>query len=155
MIQQYAFKPMKRKKDRIDRFAIHRPTDKRTLKEDLVLPKERLDNVTSNIASVDDEEFEVPLQFISIGIGLFMAFGALMNFLVNKDVDYWFVSIYFVFALCFTTGFGDILPQPQSYLFQLFYGLAGVSMFNIAVNATLQYMMATIDYLKIYFKKSA
>ncbi|GFO33293.1 potassium channel subfamily k member 18-like isoform x2 [Plakobranchus ocellatus] len=155
MKDKHAFKPTERKKYRVDRFAMYRPKDKRTLREDLALLKERLGNVASSVASGEYEEVELPLICIYIGMGLFMAFGAFMNYVVNKDVDDWFVSIYFVYALCSTTGFGDILPQPESYAFHLFYGLAGVSMFNIVVNATLQYMMSTIDYLKIYFKSSS
>lgn len=140
------------KKPRRDRWAEYRPKDNRTLQEDLAVLKAAIGE--STVAQPQDEEdVEVPLIFVYFGMCMFMVLGGLMNFKINPDITYVDGSIYFVYVLCSTIGFGDILPDEEYYWFHLIYGLTGVSMFNITVNATLQYMMATLDYLKVVVSK--
>ena len=141
------------KKRRRDRWAAYRPQDNRTLEEDLAMLKQTLGEAGTTYGAGEEEDIEVPLFFIYFGMCLFLVFGAIVNVELNDGIKNLYESIYFVYVLCSTSGFGDILPDPKGYLFQLLYGLTGVSMFNITVNATLQYMMATLDYLKLVVKK--
>ena len=140
------------KKPKRDRWAQFRPKDGKTLEEDLADLKKVLGQSPTE-KKEEEEDVEVPLIIVYFGMALFIIFGALVNLKKRLSLDELYESIYYVYALCSTTGFGDILPEQDAYLFQLFYGLTGVSMFNITVNATLQYMMATLDYLKVVVKK--
>ncbi|GFS11719.1 tWiK family of potassium channels protein 18 [Elysia marginata] len=142
----------KKKRRRRDRWARYRPRDKRTLDEDLAVLKATIGEASAP-PPVEEEDVEVPLIFVYFGMCLFIVLGGLANEYLIENISTAYEGFYFVYVLCSTIGFGDFVPDESSYLFELIYGLTGVSMFNITVNATLQYMVATLDYLKAVVKK--
>ncbi|KAK3095120.1 hypothetical protein FSP39_010538 [Pinctada imbricata] len=76
-------------------------------------------------------------------------------------IMYWFweqwsfmESFYFVFISVSTIGFGDIVPDKQSYfIISSIYLFIGLSLVSMCVNVAIEYLNTTIDRAKVRMDK--
>ncbi|BFZ06796.1 hypothetical protein BsWGS_09835 [Bradybaena similaris] len=92
------------------------------------------------------ERFHVPLFVMYILVILYVLMGAVVFFVWDKDLIFW-DSLYFIYVMLSTTGFGDLLPKPNMYAFIVVYGVVGMALYNIMINATLELFMEVLEYL--------
>ncbi|KAH9498785.1 hypothetical protein Btru_005136 [Bulinus truncatus] len=96
-------------------------------------------------------ENNLPLSVLYLFVIMYILAGSFVyhHFSLDKEsqIQNW---VYFIYVTLSTTGFGDILPEEHMLLFTAIYGLLGMAIFNILLNATLETFLYAIDYINAF-----